>query len=149
MSTKIGENPRVYTILMLIVVVSAYLCSCQKEKEPSLDSTTAAEANTEEAPQAQVRLPRLLDLGADKCIPCKMMAPILEGLKKEYTGRLQVDFIDVWKNPEAGKQYGIRAIPTQIFYDLDGKEFHRHTGFMGKEDLLATFRKKGIGLGER
>jgi thioredoxin 1 len=109
----------------------------------------AAKVNTEEASQAQIRLPRLLDLGAEKCIPCKMMAPILEELREEYAGRLQVDFIDVRKNPEASKQYSIRTIPTQIFYNLDGKELHRHTGFMGKEDILATFRKKGIDLGER
>ena len=52
-------------------------------------------------------LPRLVDLGAGKCIPCKMMAPILEELKKEYAGRLEVEFIDVWVNPEAGKPYGV------------------------------------------
>ena len=45
------------------------------------------------------------------------MAPILEEMKKEYAGTLEVEFIDVWKNPDAGKQYGIEVIPTQIFYD--------------------------------
>ena len=60
-------------------------------------------------------LPRLVDLGAGKCIPCKKMAPILEELKKEYAGRMEVEFIDVWKNPDAGKAYGIEMIPTQIF----------------------------------
>ncbi len=56
-------------------------------------------------------LPRLVDLGADKCIPCKMMAPILEELKEQYKGRLDVVFIDVWKNPNAGGEYGIKLIP--------------------------------------
>jgi thioredoxin 1 len=91
-------------------------------------------------------LPRLVDLGAGKCIPCKMMAPILEELKKEYAGILIVEFIDVWKNPEAGEEYGIRLIPTQIFYDSSGKELFRHEGFFAKEDILAKWKKLGVEL---
>ena len=91
-------------------------------------------------------LPRLVDLGAGKCIPCKKMAPILEELKKEYAGKLQVDFIDVWVNPDAGKPYGIEMIPTQIFYDAAGKERFRHVGFMAKEDILAKWKELGFDL---
>ena len=71
---------------------------------------------------------RLVDLGADKCIPCKMMAPILQELKKEYAGRMEVQFIDVWQNEDAGKKYGVEMIPTQIFFDANEKELFRHTG---------------------
>jgi thioredoxin 1 len=92
------------------------------------------------------KLPRLVDLGASKCVPCKMMAPILEDLKKEYAGRLDVEFLDVWKTPEAGKEYGIRVIPTQIFYGVDGKESFRHEGFFGKEDILAKWKDLGVNL---
>lgn len=91
-------------------------------------------------------LPRLVDLGADKCIPCKMMAPILEELKKEYAGIFNVEFIDVWKNPDAGKKYGIRIIPTQIFYDASGKELFRHKGFFSKEDILRKWKEFGVNL---
>ncbi len=42
-------------------------------------------------------------ISADKCVPCKLMAPILEELKKEYAGKIDVEFIDVWKDPDAGK----------------------------------------------
>jgi thioredoxin 1 len=94
-------------------------------------------------------LPRLVDLGADKCVPCKMMAPILEGLKKEYGGRMDVEFIDVWKNPEAGKEYGVRMIPTQIFFGTDGKESFRHEGFFGKDDILAKWKELGVDLGAK
>ena len=107
----------------------------------------AAEFPVATAP-ASARLPKLLDLGAGKCIPCKMMTPILEDLKKEYTGKLIVEFIDVWKNPDAGKQYGIDIIPTQIFYDAAGKELFRHTGFFAKEDILDKWKKLGLNLGE-
>ena len=89
-------------------------------------------------------LPKLLDLGADKCVPCKMMAPILEKLKKEYAGRVDVQFIDVWKNAQAGKDYGISMIPTQIFFDATGRERFRHTGFMSKEDILAKWKELGM-----
>jgi thioredoxin 1 len=90
--------------------------------------------------------PRLVDLGADKCIPCKMMAPILAELTKEYAGQLDVVFIDVWKKPAEGKAYAIQVIPTQIFYDATGKERFRHEGFMAKKDILAKWRELGFAL---
>ncbi len=92
------------------------------------------------------KLPRLVDLGADKCIPCKAMAPILKDLKAEYAGRMDVEFIDVWKNPDAGKAYKIKLIPTQIFFDATGKERFRHEGFFGKEDILAKWKELGVEL---
>jgi len=95
---------------------------------------------------AEAALPRLVDLGANTCIPCKMMAPILEELSSEYEGRLRVDVIDVRENPDAARQTGIRVIPTQIFYDASGKELSRHEGFMSKEDILATWKELGIDL---
>jgi thioredoxin 1 len=89
-------------------------------------------------------LPRLVDLGAGKCIPCKMMAPILEDLRTTLAGKLDVEFIDVWQNPDAGKTYGITVIPTQIFYDARGKELFRHEGFYGKDDILAKWKEFGV-----
>lgn len=91
-------------------------------------------------------LPRLVDLGADKCIPCKMMAPILEEMKKTYAGQLDVEFIDVWQNQSAGEKFGIRVIPTQIFFSSDGKELFRHEGFFAKEDMLAKWKEFGVEL---
>ena len=93
---------------------------------------------------AKAKLPRLVDLGAGKCIPCKKMAPILEKLKKEYAGRLEVEFIDVWKEPDAGKRYEIRLIPTQIFYDAAGKELFRHEGFFSEGDIMAKWKELGV-----
>lgn len=91
-------------------------------------------------------LPRLLELGADKCVPCKMMQPVLAALRQDYPGRLQVDFIDVWKDESVGQRYGIQAIPTQIFFDAQGKEIFRHTGFYPREEILAKFKELGIAL---
>jgi thioredoxin 1 len=98
------------------------------------------------AKPAAKQLPKLLDLGATKCIPCKMMAPILGELAKEYKGQLDVQFIDVWKDQKAAKKHKIQTIPTQIFYDAKGKEFFRHVGFFPKVDILKAFEKQGIKL---
>jgi thioredoxin 1 len=91
-------------------------------------------------------IPRLVDLGAGKCIPCKAMAPILEQLRVDYAGRLEVQFIDVWKEPEAGEPYRIRMIPTQVFYGADGRELDRHEGFISREDILAKWKALGVEL---
>ena len=65
-------------------------------------------------------------------------------MKKEYAGKLEVEFIDVWKNPDAAKQYGIEVIPTQIFFDANGKELFRHIGFFAKDDILAKWKELGV-----
>jgi thioredoxin 1 len=93
-------------------------------------------------------LPRMIELGSDKCIPCKMMAPIIEELKKEYAGKLRFEFYDVWKNAEYGRKYAIRVIPTQVFVDAAGKELFRHEGFFSKEDILAKWKELGFDFGK-
>ena len=90
----------------------------------------------------------MIDLGAKSCIPCKMMAPILEKMGKVYDGKAAIVFIDVWKNRGQAKRFGIRYIPTQIFFDSDGKEVYRHVGFMGEKDIIAQLEKMGVGRGE-
>jgi thioredoxin 1 len=86
----------------------------------------------------------MIDLGAKKCIPCKMMAPILEKMEKKYEGRAAIVFIDVWEHREQASRFGIRAIPTQIFYDADGKEKSRHMGFMSEDDIVKTMDQLGV-----
>jgi len=91
-------------------------------------------------PAPPVALPRLVDLGATKCIPCKRMAPILEALKVDYAGAVDVQFIDVWQNPQAGTPYRIRLIPTQVFFDRTGRERFRHEGFFAREEIERIFK---------
>lgn len=74
------------------------------------------------------------------------MEPIREELKREYPSRLSVVFHDVWKNPDIGEQYGVRIIPTSIFYDASGKELARVEGFISKKDILARFAQLGISI---
>jgi thioredoxin 1 len=95
---------------------------------------------------AKQALPKLVDLGATKCIPCKKMAPILEQLKKDYAGKLEVVFIDVWEKKDEAEKYKISLIPTQIFFDASGKERFRHEGFYSREDILAKWKELGVDL---
>lgn len=144
--------------IIIIVGVAAAVASAIVIKEREKHSNTAsgepatgtpatkADASMLTASAAMKPLPKLLDLGADKCIPCKMMAPILEELEQEYAGKLEVEFIDVWKNSDASEPYGIETIPTQIFYAADGTELFRHTGFFGKEDILNKWKELGVSL---
>lgn len=86
----------------------------------------------------------MLDLGAELCLPCKMMAPIMVKLEKEYKGRADIIFIDVWKHPEQAKKFNIRAIPTQIFFDKDGKEVDRHVGFLKEGAIIGKLKYLGV-----
>lgn len=138
--------------LALILAVAAVLIIKQAgprttPPRPVGGSPNSAPAVAPRTPAGPVQaLPRLVDLGATKCVPCKMMAPILDELKKTYAGKLDVEFIDVWDNAEAGEKYGINLIPTQIFYDAQGKELFRHEGFFSKEDILAKWKAFGVEL---
>jgi len=86
----------------------------------------------------------MIDLGAKKCIPCKMMAPILEKMEKVYKGKAVIAFIDVWEHQEPVNRFGIRAIPTQIFFDKNGQEVYRHEGFLAEKNIVAILEKMGV-----
>jgi thioredoxin len=96
----------------------------------------------------EIKLPMLLELGSKRCVPCQMMEPILADLTKEYAGILKVSFVDVWikKNIAVGKKYKINSIPVQIFFDAEGKELWRHTGYFSKEDILKKWKALGYDL---
>ena len=131
-------------MLASVVVLAGTVLTAGCAREASPVSTPSASMPAVRATTSPV--PRLVDLGAGKCIPCKAMAPILEELKAEYVGRMDVEFIDVWKDPDAGKAYGISIIPTQIFYGPDGKELARHQGFMDRAAILTQWKAVGVNL---
>lgn len=126
-------------LIAAMVALQVMLLAACGNADSGAEEKKAAPATTAVGAQ----LPRLVDLGADMCIPCIMMEPVLEDLKTEYAGRMQVEFIDVWKNREKAAQYGVQMIPTQIFYDASGKELFRRSGFIGKDDILAKWRELG------
>jgi thioredoxin 1 len=86
----------------------------------------------------------MVDLGAPFCAPCKAMAPFLEKLAKEYKDRAAIVILDVGKAPELSERFGITEIPTQIFYNKEGKEVFRHKGFMKEEAIVKQLKKMGV-----
>jgi thiol-disulfide isomerase/thioredoxin len=129
---------KILTVALLTVAVAAVVVVKNRPGAGAMKDAAPV------APGQEAKLPRLVDLGADKCIPCKAMAPILAELKRDYGDRFITEFVDVWKNPDAGKLYGIEVIPTQIFFDVGGKELFRHVGFFSKEDILAKWKELGV-----
>lgn len=112
----------------------------------SLNSKTTGSTVTESSVKTETKLPKLLDLGSDRCVPCKMMMPILDTLRNVHAGKLDIEFIDVWQDRETGSQYGIRTIPTQIIFDASGIELYRHEGFWSREDIESKLKELGISL---
>ncbi len=110
----------------------------------SLLSTAMTTEGKGQTAVQKTSLPKLIEIGRGTCTPCKMLKPILEDLKKEYAGVLNVEIIDVRDNPDAMKKYNIRAFPFQIFYDASGREVKRNYGIPTKEQILDMFKSVGI-----
>ena len=87
-----------------------------------------------------------IELGSVRCIPCQKMQIVMKSIEKKYGNQVRIVFHDVW-TPEGkpfGRQYGIEAIPTQVFLDENGKEFSRHVGFFPEEELIKILQSKGV-----
>jgi len=86
----------------------------------------------------------LVDFGSTGCVPCDMLAPILETLKEKYKGKVNVVFIHVGQEPILASRYGIQTIPVQIFFDKTGKEVFRHVGFFPQEQIEGKLSEMGV-----
>lgn len=93
---------------------------------------------------AQTDQPRLIFLGAGHCRPCQAMEPVREALRSSYADALMVEYHDVQKNPAVGHQFGIRAIPTTIYFAPSGKELFRREGFMSEDEIMIIWRELGF-----
>ena len=122
------------TLLILTILAFPYQATFS---EPSVDRRFPKEI-------AQVPLPKLLDFGRGKCIPCKAMAPILKELAEEYKDRIIIKIIEIDKESCFSTANRIRLISTQIFFDAKNQEVLRHEGFMGKDEIKKVFQKLGI-----
>ncbi|HUT08086.1 MAG TPA: thioredoxin family protein [Candidatus Latescibacteria bacterium] len=152
--------------LSLAVLILTLTAGCGNEsradRSPSVPATAAIERTTQtkQAPSApdygkvvvtnrldidfSKHLVTFIELGADRCIPCKAMQPIMKEIAETYADRVQVVFYDVWKDPEPGRKYGIQLIPTQVFVDQKGNEIFRHVGLFPKEEILELLKKHGV-----
>ena len=154
---------------IVILFMFSFIAGCKGNKESpgnnqvKIESPVKQEMNIQKETPKEIKTPEkkaspstikiiegikvtFIELGSVNCIPCKMKKPVMEEVEKEYGDQVKVVFHDVWT--EAGKpyaqQYGIRAIPTQVFLDKDGKEFYRHMGFFAKEELVKILKMGGV-----
>ena len=122
-----------YLVIALFILLSLAVLPVRSEGKEQ----TARQANP---------LPTLIDFGRGTCMPCKMMKPMLEGLKKEYAGVLNVEIIDVRYDPEALKKYKVPGVPFQLVFDASGKELKRRYGYADKGEILALLKSVGIDI---
>lgn len=123
-------------ILFCILLASvSLLTGCQKKTAQTTPTSSPANYAV-----------TFIELGSVNCVPCKMMVPVMKQVEENFKGRVQVRFYDVWtpQGRPAGEAYGIRAIPTQVFLDSEGKEFYRHEGFFPYEQVVQVLAQKGV-----
>ncbi len=125
-------------IVSFLFIIILVIFSCDSNTEKPAPTTYIASAVPVKG------MVTMIDLGADKCKPCKMMKPILERVTKQYHGEAAIVFIDVWKDTTQAKRFKIRSIPTQIFFDAKGAEVYRHIGFMSEKDIKGQLHKMGV-----
>jgi len=158
-----GENMKKNTVLLLAAVFIISGCGNNGKSKKTADEPGAGQGSPPPAARQQ-SLPAdetagepekksrykvvFIELGSVKCVPCKMMMPIMEEVEEKYGDEVKVIFHDVWtaEGRPYAKKYGIRGIPTQVFLDENGKEFHRHVGFYPKEQLFEVLKKKGVSI---
>jgi thioredoxin 1 len=126
-------------IVGALVIVAALLTGCGGGSDAGSSTAPSAAHSSGGAPKVT-----FLELGADSCVPCKEMKPVMKGIEQAFRDQVRVIFYDVWKDPAPAKEYGIQMIPTQIFLDEKGEEFHRHVGFYPQADIEALLVEQGL-----
>lgn len=144
---SVGSVPRLF-LIVFVVAVFVVLPGCDRPSDTEQAQSDAEVVKSDAGDVTASGVPMLLDLGSDSCVACKTMEPILDELRETFEGRMDVRFVDVRKDRTAATEYGIKLIPTQIFFDPDGKELYRHQGFYGREDILAKWAELGYDFDE-
>jgi thioredoxin 1 len=121
--------------IVLAVMLGVFMVSGYSYASPVDDSLSKAKADGKIV---------MLELGSVGCIPCEQMKPVMQKLRDTYKGKLEVIFIDVREDHKTGSQFGVHMIPTQVFLDKTGKEFHRHIGFYSYEEIAPVLKKNGL-----
>jgi Thiol:disulfide interchange protein len=92
--------------------------------------------------------PTFIEIGAKSCIPCQMMQKVMDELRMNYPGKLDIVFHDLEIDHTPAQQYGISVIPTQVLLSPEGEELSRHEGFYPVDEIAAKWRELGYDLGE-
>lgn len=131
------KNKKILPLILIAILLSGVSCNSQP-KQAGTDKNQASK-------EIKYKV-TFIELGSVRCIPCQQMQPVMKSVEQKYPTQVKVVFHDVWTEAGApyAKQYGIEAIPTQVFLDETGKEYFRHVGFFPEEELVKVLQQKGV-----
>ena len=151
MTAAAARHRRGIFVLLLVLAAAALtavaLAACgdgSGSADPSASATAAPDATGASAGDAATPKVTFIELGADKCVPCKEMQPVMRAIEQIFGDQVEVVFYDVWKDPAPADEYGVQMIPTQVFLDENGEEFHRHVGFYPQAEIEALLIERGL-----
>jgi len=138
-------NRKKYIYIIIFLILLAVVFGFKKVSN-NTEATLNESALTQESVKTDDIKATFIELGSVGCIPCDKMQPIMKEIAEEYKGQVKVIFYDVrtvFGEPYK-KKFNIRAIPTQVFLDKDGKEYFRHLGFFAKDELVKVLQMQGV-----
>ena len=137
------RNTIIYLLLVCIIAFSSSDAQKKKKQKTSKQSLASVKDSVATAAKPMITF---VELGSVKCIPCRMMQPVMRAIELKYGNQIKVIFYDVWQQEQArfAQNYKIRLIPTQVFLDAKGKELMRHEGFFPEKDIDTFLQSKGL-----
>jgi len=144
---------KITSMLSSFLMLIALMSFCKPGSETKNNSGSNVIREVQQKPSSNKAKPvkstykvTFIELGSVRCIPCQKMKLVMKAIEKKYVGQVNVVFHDVWTDAGKpyGNQYGITAIPTQVFLDESGKEFFRHEGYFPEEELAKVLNQKGV-----
>ncbi len=141
------KNKKIYNMQVLLVPLLLLVSGCQQhDPAGTKDAGKGQNKVASTAVKKENYKVTFIELGSVKCIPCQRMQPVMKSIEEKFKGQVKVLFYDVWteKGKPYAAKYRIRAIPTQVFLERNGKEFFRHEGFFPEEEIIKILQMKGV-----
>ena len=131
----------VAAFLMVAFLAAFFLNYYKMKKTPVVEDNGKIKKLSDQNFEHQIKSGiMLVDFWATWCMPCKMMAPVLNDLSEELTGNASVGKLDVDQNSSASAKYAVRSIPTMVLFK-NGIEINRFVGVKTKDFLLKEILK--------
>ena len=129
------QSKQQFPLLVLLCTVLAIGASAQSKNTAKDTSGTTT-----------TQLITFIELGSVKCVPCRMMQPVMKNIEGKYGSQIKIVFYDIWKEDQKkyAQEYDIQVIPTQVFLDKNGKEVFRHEGYFPESEIDTLLAKHGL-----